>query len=110
MKFSDSILAMLFGFRAEDDEKEEAQNDSGLTEQHQEEQAKEQEEFVPAAAANELILPMEHALNRLYDLREEQFLTRRFPARMGRRQRFRRDRIQRSVKMEANFWRQSPGG
>lgn len=72
MKFSDSILAMLFGFRAEDDEKEEAQNDSGLTEQHQEEQAKEQEEFVPAAAANELILPMEHALNRLYDLREEQ--------------------------------------
>ncbi len=72
MKFSDSILAMLFGFRAEEDAKEKAQNDSGLNEQHQEDQVQEQEEFVPAAAVNELILPMEHSLNRLYDLREEQ--------------------------------------
>lgn len=72
MKFSDSILAMLFGFKAEEGEKEEGRDSSGLNGQYQEKQAQEQEESVPAAAVNELKLPMDHALNRLYDLREEQ--------------------------------------
>lgn len=70
MKFSDSILARLFGFKPEDGE--EGEQKSSELKEGTEESVQEQVQEVPVAAANELVLPMEHALSLLYDLREEQ--------------------------------------
>ncbi|MCI9270809.1 MAG: DUF342 domain-containing protein [Dorea sp.] len=72
MKFSDSILAKLFGLRTEDGMEDETQEKSDINVQQAMDAEKEKEESTPQIAVNELELPMDHSLNRLYDLREEQ--------------------------------------
>lgn len=72
MKFTDSILAKLFGFRPEDEEEEEEGQIPESAETAGQAAEAEAPEKVPKTAANELQIPLEHALNRLYDLREEQ--------------------------------------
>ena len=78
MGFKDSILAMLFGFDQEDDPVKEVLESQDIEEPVQAEetqgevQEEQQDKPVQETAANELKLPMEHALNQLYDLREEQ--------------------------------------
>ncbi len=75
MKFSNSILAKLFGSKLESVSEEELQGNPELMEQMKEELLLYQEgtkASLPPAEANELVLSIDHALKKLHDLWEEQ--------------------------------------